>query len=169
MKPNGFVAAASTTSQTLMPSLSHIMRQLVDHADVHGAKRVLQQLHHLRHFGRADFHHGIDGRRYKRRGQLRAVGSQASHHLRHVLGGPLFVARIDALGRKGEEEIAPGLQSRRSENRLDDFLGRARVRGRFEDDEHARDEGGPRSSRPPPRQMTSPDPSSCAAASARRC
>src|SRR5688572_13978052 len=60
--------------------------QLVDHADVHGAERVLEQLHHLRYFGRTHFHHGVDGRTVQRCGEPRAIGREAADHLRHVLG-----------------------------------------------------------------------------------
>ena len=54
MKPNGFVAAARMTSHGVdAEPLAHD-RDLVDEADVHGAERVLEELHHLRGVGARD-------------------------------------------------------------------------------------------------------------------
>ena len=54
MKPNGFVRAASITSQTSMSRVAAHQGQFVHQADIHGAKRILKQLHHLRHARRRD-------------------------------------------------------------------------------------------------------------------
>ena len=79
------------------------------------------------------------------------------------------VARIDALGREREEEIDAGLEAVRFEHRLDDFVGRAGIGRRLEDDQlpglQVRRDAFDRRAR----CRTCPGPSSCAAASARRC
>ena len=51
MKPNGFVAAASITSQTSTPSLSQTIAISLTSADVDRAEGVLEQLHQLRRLG----------------------------------------------------------------------------------------------------------------------
>ena len=73
MKPNGLVAAARMTSHASMPRRRDIMRDLVDEADVHGAERVFEQLHHLGRVGARDRHQRVDDLRVERRGHLEAA------------------------------------------------------------------------------------------------
>src|SRR5690606_1218898 len=113
-------------------------RQLVDQADVDRPERVLEQLHHLGDPGRADLDDRGDRGAVELARQPGADGRVAAHHLRHVARVPGLVARIDALGREGQEEIAAGHESLFFEQRPHDFVGRARVRRRLEDDELAR-------------------------------
>ena len=47
------------------------------------------------------------------------------------------VSRIDAFGREREEEVDARLQTARLEHRLHQLLGRAWIRRRFENDQHA--------------------------------
>ena len=144
-------------------------RQLVDQADVHRAERVLEQLDHLGDAGRADRNDGLDRRAVELAGELRAGRREAADDLRHVVRLERRVARIDALGREGEEEVDAGLQPVRFEHRLHDFVGRARIGRRLEHDQHAGVQVLRDRLRPPRRCRTCRGPSSCAAASARRC
>ena len=60
MNPNGFVAAASITSQTFTPKPIANNRHLVHQPDVHRPEGVLEQLDELSRFGRRDRHDGLD-------------------------------------------------------------------------------------------------------------
>ena len=113
-------------------------RQLVDEADVDGAERVLEQLDHLRDARRADRNDGLDRRTVEGARELDAGRRQAADDLRHVVRLKRRIARVDALGREREKEIAPGLQACRLEQRLHHFVRRAGVGGRLQADEQSR-------------------------------
>ena len=135
MKPNGLVAAASTTSQTLMPSRSHISassftRPMFTARNVFSSSFTISAT-----CGRADLDDRVDRRRVERLGERRARRRRAADDLRHVARREVRVARIDALGRERQEEIASGHQAALLENRPDDFVRSTRIGGRFEDDE----------------------------------
>ena len=138
MKPNGFVAAASMTSQTFTPSLSHTIAISFDEPDVHGAERVLEQLHQLRGLGAGHRDDGVDARRVERRRDLGARRRQSADHLRRVLRVPLRVARIDAFRAERQEHVAPQDQALLLEARLQHLPRRSRIRGALQDDQHAR-------------------------------
>ena len=138
MNPNGFVAAASTTSQTLRPSRSHISassftrpmltaRKVFSSSFTISATRV-----ELTSTTR------VDRRGVERLRQPRARWRRAADDLRHVPRREVRIAGIDALRREREEEIAPGDEAAAFENRLHDLVGRARIGRRFENDEMAR-------------------------------
>ena len=66
-----------------------------------------------------------------------ALVGHARDQLRRVLDRVPVVARVDALRRVAEEEVAPDASARRLEDREDDLLGRSRIRRRLKDDELA--------------------------------
>jgi len=99
------------------------------------ARNVFSSSFHLGHSGGADLHDGIDGRFVQGRGDFGARSTKPANHLRNVARVVLLVAGIDALGRKCEEELLVGLQSLSLEHRLHHFVGRARIRRRFENDQ----------------------------------
>ena len=122
-----------------MPELVAHQRDLVHEADVHGAERVLEQLHHLGDARRADRHDRLDRRcRRARAASSRALRRHAADDLRHVARVERRVARVDALGRERQEEVDAGLEAAPLEQRLHHFLGRPRIGGRLEHDQHAR-------------------------------
>ena len=138
MKPNGFVLAASTTSQTSMSILSHISassltRPMLTARNVFSSSLTISAT-------RVELTGTIVSiaDAVERAGELRAVRRQAADHLRHVVRLEVRVARIDALGREREEEVDAGLEPGRFEHRLHDFVGRAGIGRRLEHDEHAR-------------------------------
>ena len=65
------------------------------------------------------------------------AGRQAPDDLRRGGGGPVDAARVDALGREGEVEVATGPQPGALEHRRDLLAGRARVGGALEHDQVA--------------------------------
>ena len=111
------------------------MRQLVDHGDVDGAERVLEQLHHLGHARRAHRHDRVHHLRVKRHRGACAVVVDAADDLRDVLGLVVRVARVDALGRKRQVEIHARLEALRRQRRLHHLHRRPGIRGRLEDDQ----------------------------------
>ena len=137
MKPNGLVLAASMTSQTLMSMRSHI-----------SASSLTRPMFTARNVFSSSF--TISATRVELTGTIVSIavpysapasfaqsGRQAADHLRDVVGLEGRVARVDALGREREEEVDAGLEPGRFEQRLHDLVGRARVGGRLEDDQHA--------------------------------
>ena len=87
-------------------------RQLVDQRDVDRAEDVLEQLRQLRRLGAGDAHDLVADEPVELRGALGAGLGQAADHLRRVAQREVGAARIDALGREGEVEVAPGRQAR---------------------------------------------------------
>ncbi len=106
---------------------------------------------------------------YRGAAQLGGFRAEAAYHFRDVMRVEDRIARVDPFGRKRQKEIDACLQSARFEHRFDELFGCSRIRRRLEDDEHARDAGAGRRARPPTRCTTCRGPSSCEAASARRC
>ena len=106
----------------------------VDQADVHAAEGVLQQLHQLGGLDRRHLHDLLDRRLVERGHDAGAVGGDAAHDLRRVAGVPGRVARIDALGAEGEEEILAHLEPGLLERRLHHFARGPRIRGALEHD-----------------------------------
>ena len=138
MKPNGFVLAASTTSHTLMFIRSHISassltRPMFTARNVFSSSLTISATRVELTGTMVSMARAVELRR-----ELRAVGREAADDLRHVVRLERRVARIDALGREGEEEVDAGLEAGRLEHRLDDFVGRPRIGRRLEDDQHAR-------------------------------
>ncbi len=66
---------------------------------------------------------------------LGAGGGDPAHDLGDVAGVVARVARVHALGREGQEEIAPHLEAGLLEPRQDELVRRARVGRALEDDE----------------------------------
>ena len=65
------------------------------------------------------------------------IVSYATDNLRNVVRLKLRIARIDALRREREQKIFVELQSLFFEHRQQHFVGRARISGRFENDQMA--------------------------------
>ena len=137
MKPNGLVLAASMTSHTSMSILWHISassftmpmftaRNVFSSSFTISATRVELTLITR-----------LDDRAVEQRRRFRARRADAADDLRNVPRRVGLVARIDPLGRKREEEVDVGLQALGFEHRLHDFVGRARIRRRLEDDQLA--------------------------------
>ena len=169
MKPNGLVLAASITSQTSMSILWHISaisftRPMFTARNVFSSSFTISATRvELTGTTRRD------DRRVERARRLGARRPDAADDLRDVPRRELRVARIDALGREREEEIDVGLQPVGLEHRLHDLVGRARIGRRLEDDQLPGAAAWRRPPRPPSRRTRGRDPSSCGAASARRC
>ena len=123
-------------------------RQLVDHADVDGAERVLEQLHHLGDARRADRDDRRDRAVVERRGERGAVRGHAADDLRNVVGVERAVRRVDALGRERQEEVLADLEAALLEHRQHELVGRARIGGRLQDDQLPGTQPLPRSPRP---------------------
>ena len=81
-------------------------RDLVDEPDVDRAERVFEQLHHFGDARVADLDHLVDDLPVERRGQVGARLVDSADDFRNILRRVGLVARIDALGRKREIEIA---------------------------------------------------------------
>ena len=105
MKPNGLVAAASITSQTLIPMRSHIIaisfaRPMLIIRKVFSSSLTISatcvELHR---------HHALQRLRIKSSPHLRAAGVNSAHHFRNIGGLELRIARIDALRGKAQEKI----------------------------------------------------------------
>ena len=134
MKPNGLVFAASITSQTSMSILWHISaisltRPMFTARNVFSSSLTISATR-VELTGTTCSHR----RAVERRGHLGARRPDAADDLRDVLGVELLVARIDPLGRKRQEEVDVRLEPLRLEHRLHDFVGRARIGRRLEDD-----------------------------------
>ena len=117
MKPNGFVFAASMTSHTSMP-----MRSRTSFISLARAMFTARKMF-SRSFA-ASATSGLDtGTTFADRGAvegdrdlLRGLVDPA-HDLRDVLGVEALVAGVLALGREGEEEVAPALEALRAAKR----------------------------------------------------
>ena len=75
MKPNGLVAAASMTSQTLTPSLSQTMAISFTSPILTLRKVFSRSFDQLRRFGSGHRNQGIDGRLVQRQCHRLAVGA----------------------------------------------------------------------------------------------
>ena len=117
MKPNGFVAAASITSQTSTPSLSQTIaisftRPMFTERNVFSSSFTSSAALGARHG-----HDRVDARRVERRRDLGARRRDAADDLRRVLRVPLRIARIDALGAEREEDVLADREARCFERR----------------------------------------------------
>ena len=138
MKPNGFVAAASTTSQMSIPIRSQRIGELVDERDVDRAEDVLEQLRQLGRLRARELVDRVDRAPVELGGPARALGRDPAEHLRRRLRRPVLAARVDALGRHREEEaLARAQAASLLEDRLEHLARRARPRRRLEHDELA--------------------------------
>ena len=79
--------------------------QLVHQRDVHAAKYIFEQLHHLRRARGADRNHLRNDLRVESRGGAAARRIRSANHFRNLRQAVLLVAGIFALGRKGKIEI----------------------------------------------------------------
>ena len=115
MKPKGLVAAASITSHTLMPMRSHIM-----------AISFTSPMLIMRKVFSSSFTISAtcveltgttccEGLRVEQPAHLRAGRRDAAHHFGNVGGLVLRIARVHALRRKAQEEIACPLRGRTSQ------------------------------------------------------
>ena len=137
MKPNGFVAAASTTSQMSIPIRSQSTASSLTSAML-TARKV---------FSRSFVSSAASGvetrwtvsiaRRVELGGALGARGRDPADDLRRRLRRPVGAARVDALGREREVEVLACAQAARLEDRLEELARRARPRRRLEHDELA--------------------------------
>ena len=125
------------TSHRSMSELVAEHRHLVDQRDVDVPVGVLQQLGHLGLAGAA-----CTARPCRRSGRrthgAAAVhsGGEAADDLRGVAARRSRVARVDPLRRERQVEVAAARQPGGLEDRPDDLLGRARVGGRLQHDQH---------------------------------
>ena len=80
MKPNGFVFAASITSQMSIPMARVNDLQLVDQRDIHAAENILQQLGRFGDPARGDRHNRVDRLAIKRHRPLQTRRGIAADH-----------------------------------------------------------------------------------------
>src|SRR5579885_244306 len=147
MKPKGLVAAASMTSQMSIPmrmprSLSSFTRAMLTQRKMFSRSLVISAAR-VELTGNAR-----DDLRVEGLGGASAGRIEAADNLGNLREAELLVARILALGRKGEEEVRRDVFAFRSggdrtletalfEDGEDKLLGGARVRGGFEGDKLA--------------------------------
>ena len=113
-------------------------RHFVRHADVDRTKSVLPQLAGL---GDACGRNGmdlIDDLPVEHRRDLGRIGRNAADDLRNIVRLKLRIARIDTFGRKREQKIIVELKAFFLEHRLQNFVGRAGISGRFQNDQAGR-------------------------------
>ena len=106
--------------------------QLVHHADVDGAERVLKQLDHLRHARRRDRDDRLHDVPVERGGRLGRPGVDPAHHPRDVARRPLAVAGVDPFRRERKAKVLSGAQAARFKARTDHLVHRAGIRGRLQ-------------------------------------
>ncbi len=112
--------------------------KFVHEGNVDDAERVLEELRHLRDARRGNAEHlAVEHLLVQRGGDRGARRSCSADDLRRVLRLVLRVARIYALGRERDEDVAADDETACFDPRLDDLFGRAGVRRAFEDDELA--------------------------------
>ena len=112
MKPNGFVAAASTTSQTSMPIRSQSCASSLTSAMLTERKMFSSSFVSSAASGVETRVHGVDRAAVDRGGRLGARRREAADDLRRRLRRPVGAARVDALGRDREVEVLAGLRGR---------------------------------------------------------
>ena len=112
MKPNGLVAAASATSQTSMPMRSQSIAISFMSAMLTERKMFSSSLVSSAASGEETRHERVDGRRVDRRRALGAGRREAADDLRRRAHRVVGAARVDALGRHGEVEVAARLEAR---------------------------------------------------------
>ena len=137
MNPNGFVAAASMTSQTSRPIRSHSSASWLTKAMLTLRKTFSSSLASSAASGERQLDDLVvdvprAGRAARRRGRRGRRADQA----RDVARGAGRVARVDPLGREGEVEVAPGAQAAALE-RLAERAGRGAREGRRLEDDRA--------------------------------
>jgi hypothetical protein len=110
-------------------------RQLVDERDVDRAEDVLEQLGQLRRLGRRDADDLVADLAIQGNRAVQALRRQAADDLGCVAHRVVGAARVDALGREGDVEVAAGLEPGLLEQRYQALAGRARIGGRLERDE----------------------------------
>ena len=138
MKPNGFVAAASMTSQTSMSIRSQSCASSLTSAMLTERKMFSRSFVSSAASGdETGWTVSIAARVERGGGGGRALVDPADD-LRHGLRRPVLATRVDALGREGEVEVRAGRQAAAPlEDRLHLLARRTRVRRRLEDDEVA--------------------------------
>ncbi len=114
MNPNGLVFAASITSHTSMSILWHISaisltRPMLTARNVFSSSFTISATR-VELTGTTR----VDRRPVEQRGRLGACGPDTAHDFGNVAGVEVLVARIDALGREGEEEVDVRLEPRLS-------------------------------------------------------
>ena len=113
MKPKGLVAAPSITSQTSMSMASHI-RAISLTSPMFTLRKVFSSSLTVSATRTDETGTTVSITcEYRARGHLGAGGRHAADHLGDVHGVEVRVARIDALGREGQEEILAHLQAAR--------------------------------------------------------
>ncbi len=138
MKPNGLVAAASITSHTSTPSRSHMMaisltRPMLIMRKVFSSSLAISATSAVDTGTTV-----LSAWPYQATARFEAGRGDAAHHLGGVDGGPIFAARVDPLGREGQEEVLPHFQPAGFFQARQHQLARgAGVGARFEHDHHA--------------------------------
>ena len=115
--------------------------QLVHEGDVHRAEDVLGQLDGLGGGGAGDRHHPGDHGLVEGDGQGPGVGVVGTHHLGDGPGAKVRIAGVLALGREGQEDLAPDLQASGLQKGADHLVRGARPGRRLQDDQLARPQG----------------------------
>ena len=147
MKPNGFVAAASITSQMSIPMRSHSTASSFTSAMFTDRKMFSSSLDSSAASGAETTSTSSQTRSYRRARLGGAVLGHPADHLHGVAQREVGAARVDPLGRERDVEVASGREPGLFEQRHEPLAGRARVRRRLEHDElalaqHARQRGG---------------------------
>src|SRR5262249_40992999 len=107
-------------------------RHFVCHADIYRAKGVFPQLARFSHARRGNRMDLVYDLSIKHRRCIGRIFRNAADHLWNIVRLKLRVAGIDALGRKSEQKIAVELKAAFFEHRLQNFVSRSGISGRFE-------------------------------------
>ena len=138
MKPNGFVAAASTTSQTSIDirsqsCASSLTSAMLTERKMFSSSFVSSAASGVDTSTTVSIARAVDVGR-----ALRALGRDPAEHLRRRLRRPVLAARIDALRRHREMEVRRPPSARALlEDRLQHLARRSRPRRRLEHDDLA--------------------------------
>ena len=143
MNPNGLVAAASTTSHTSIPIRSQSCASSLTSAMLTERKMFSSSFVSSAASGGRDHVDVVDRALVEACGRLGRGLVDSADHLRGRSRREVLAARIDALGREGEVEVAARLQAADLlEQGTEDVAGRPRIRGRLEHDQVALAEVG---------------------------
>ena len=114
MNPNGFVAAASTTSQTSTPIRSHSCASSLTSAMFTERKMFSSSFTSSAASGEETRDDRVERAPVEGDGALGAGGRDAADDLRRVLRRPVGPAGVDPLGAEREEEVLADLAARSS-------------------------------------------------------
>ena len=138
MKPYGLVAAASTTSQTSMPIRSQRIASSLTSAMFTERKMFSSSLVSSADSGVETATTSSQTSLVELDGPAQALVGQPADDLGRVAQRVVGAARVDPLGREGEEEVAPGRQAGLLQQRGEALARGAGVGGRLEHHQLAR-------------------------------